>query len=119
MEDNSCEFYQLTSQKCKTNANAGSSERVAFSVDWKASDDTGLTTVTVTLEDDEGNVIQTTSASVSGTNASGTDTLSKVGDYGEDYTIVITATDTNSQSSTTEETHTADGTTDGDAEDDG
>lgn len=107
--DNSCEFYNNNSKKCQNSGGPATNERVEFSVSWSASDDNGLAGVTVELKDNNGNVVDSESPTVGGTSATGTEVLTDTGGYGDDYTIIVTATDSASQSDTVSATHEADG----------
>ena len=111
MTDASCDTYKPENDKCMPNKDSGTKEHAEFDVTWKASDDHGLSDVTVIMKDEDGDVVASDNPSVSGTVATGTTTLETTGDdvFGETYTIVVRATDTSSQSATAEGDYVADG----------
>lgn len=95
--------------KCNGN-NCKNSDLASFDVDWSATDDSGIDTVTVELiNETTGSVVDTAAPAASGTSASGTVTLEEAGGYGGDYRIRLTVTDTAGASDTAETTQAADG----------
>lgn len=80
-----------------------------FEVDWSATDDKGIQSVTLELVDDGDTVVDSTNPEASGTSASGTETLREEGGYGDDYTIRLTVTDSTGQEDIERRDVTADG----------
>lgn len=80
-----------------------------FRVDWSATDDSGIQSVTVELVDSTGTVVDSVSPPASGTSAAGQVTLSDPGGSGGDYTIRLTVTDVDGASDSESTTQTADG----------
>lgn len=94
---------------CTGGNNCRGVDRAEFDVDWSATDDTEIQSVEVELVDSDGNVVDTATPAASGTSASGTETLSEDGGFGEDYTIRLVVTDSAGQQDTDTASDTADG----------
>ncbi|WP_135852945.1 hypothetical protein [Halorussus salinus] len=92
----------------------GNSGSVQYGIDWAVSDTggSGLSSVELSLRNQNGQTVTTQTVGVSGDSASGTATLtpdSGNGNYGEEYTVRIEATDQADNTETASVTDTADG----------
>lgn len=103
------EFSGNSCKPANPNKNPPRTNTAEFEVNWSATDDNGVDSVTLEFVDSSGTTVETASGSTGSTTESGTVTFSETDGYGEDYTIRLEVTDSSSQSASDSVDDAADG----------